>query len=156
MQMYDCTIDSVDQLEHLLDAQDGLVTTLANASAFLNEFLPDINWVGFYLLQDGALRLGPFQGKPACTRISVGIEHSLLRTFTRFPGILPATERATASWSSCCTMRREHRREYWISTVRCIRVLPRKTQRIWSVRPRSSPAKSVNRFDEKDDKKENI
>ena len=49
------------------------VTTLANASAFLNEFLPDINWVGFYLLQDGALRLGPFQGKPACTRISVGI-----------------------------------------------------------------------------------
>ena len=73
MQMYDCTIDSVDQLEHLLDAQDGLVTTLANASAFLNEFLPDINWVGFYLLQDGALRLGPFQGKPACTRISVGI-----------------------------------------------------------------------------------
>ena len=73
MQMYDCTIDSVDQPEHLLDAQDGLVTTLANASAFLNEFLPDINWVGFYLLQDGALRLGPFQGKPACTRISVGI-----------------------------------------------------------------------------------
>lgn len=73
MQMYDGTIDSVDQLEHLLDAQDGLVTTLANASAFLNEFLPDINWVGFYLLQDGALRLGPFQGKPACTRISVGI-----------------------------------------------------------------------------------
>ena len=73
MQMYDCTIDSVDQLEHLLDAQDGLITTLANASAFLNEFLPDINWVGFYLLQDGALRLGPFQGKPACTRISVGI-----------------------------------------------------------------------------------
>ena len=49
------------------------VTTLANASAFLNKFLPDINWVGFYLLQDGALRLGPFQGKPACTRISVGI-----------------------------------------------------------------------------------
>ena len=73
MQMYDGTIDSVDQLEHLLDAQDGLITTLANASAFLNEFLPDINWVGFYLLQDGALRLGPFQGKPACTRISVGI-----------------------------------------------------------------------------------
>ena len=31
MQLYDCTIDSVDQLEHLLDAQDGLVTTLANA-----------------------------------------------------------------------------------------------------------------------------
>lgn len=71
--MHDGAINSVEQLDHLLDVQDGLVTTLANASAFLNEFLPDINWVGFYLLQDGALRLGPFQGKPACTRISVGI-----------------------------------------------------------------------------------
>ena len=64
---------SVEQLEHLLDEADGAMTTLANASAFLNELLTDINWVGFYLLQDGALRLGPFQGKPACTRISVGI-----------------------------------------------------------------------------------
>ena len=64
---------SVEQLDHLLDESDTLMTTLANASAFLNELLSGINWVGFYLLQDGALRLGPFQGKPACTRISVGI-----------------------------------------------------------------------------------
>ena len=70
--MHDGAINSVEQLDHLLDVQDGLVTTLANASAFLNELLPDINWVGFYLLHDGVLRLGPFQGKPACTRIPVG------------------------------------------------------------------------------------
>lgn len=70
--MHDGAINSVEQLDHLLDVQDGLVTTLANASAFLNELLPDINWVGFYLLYDGVLRLGPFQGKPACTRIPVG------------------------------------------------------------------------------------
>jgi L-methionine (R)-S-oxide reductase len=65
-------VTSVEQLDHLLDEADGLMTTLANASAFLNELLSDINWVGFYLLQDGALRLCPFQGKPACTRIAVG------------------------------------------------------------------------------------
>lgn len=65
-------ISSVEQLEHLLDASDGMMTTLSNASAFLNELLRDINWVGFYLLEQGELRLGPFQGKIACTRIAVG------------------------------------------------------------------------------------
>jgi len=65
-------ISTVEQLEHLLDEADGRMTTLANASAFLNELLRDINWVGFYLLEQGALRLGPFQGKVACTRISIG------------------------------------------------------------------------------------
>ena len=63
---------SVEQLEHLLDEADGAMTTLANASAYLNELLPEINWVGFYLLEQGELRLGPFQGKPACTRIVLG------------------------------------------------------------------------------------
>jgi GAF domain-containing protein len=65
-------ISSVEQLKHLLDQGDGLMTTLANASAFLNQLLADINWVGFYLLNNGELRLGPFQGKPACTRIALG------------------------------------------------------------------------------------
>ena len=64
--------NSVGQLEDLLDETDGAVTTLANASAFLFAMLPDVNWAGFYLLRDGALYLGPFQGKPACTRIAVG------------------------------------------------------------------------------------
>jgi L-methionine (R)-S-oxide reductase len=61
-----------EQLNHLLDANDSVMTTLANASACLNAHLPDINWVGFYLLEQGELRLGPFQGKPACTRIAIG------------------------------------------------------------------------------------
>lgn len=38
----------------------------------LNQFLPDINWVGFYILQEQELVLGPFQGLPACVRIPVG------------------------------------------------------------------------------------
>ena len=65
-------ISSVEQLEHLLDASDGMMTTLSNASAFLNELLRDINWVGFYLLEQGELRLGPYQGKIACTHIDIG------------------------------------------------------------------------------------
>lgn len=48
------------------------VANLANASALLWQFLPDINWAGFYKMEDGALVLGPFQGKPACIRIPVG------------------------------------------------------------------------------------
>lgn len=45
---------------------------LANAAALLWQEIPDINWVGFYKMEDGALVLGPFQGKPACIRIPVG------------------------------------------------------------------------------------
>lgn len=45
---------------------------LANAAALLWQHLPDINWAGFYKLQDGRLVLGPFQGKPACILIPVG------------------------------------------------------------------------------------
>ena len=63
---------SVDQMADLLDSADEPVTTLANASAFLYALLNDANWVGFYLLRGEELYLGPFQGKPACTRIQVG------------------------------------------------------------------------------------
>ncbi len=48
------------------------ITTLSNASALLNMYLEDINWVGFYLLKDNQLILGPFQGKVACTNIKIG------------------------------------------------------------------------------------
>ena len=64
--------ESVEQLNDLLDKSDEPVTTLANASAFLYAMLSDVNWVGFYLLRGEELYLGPFQGKPACTRIQVG------------------------------------------------------------------------------------
>jgi len=48
------------------------IANLSNAAALLWESLPDINWAGFYILEDGALILGPFQGKPACVRIPMG------------------------------------------------------------------------------------
>ncbi len=60
------------QLNALLTGEKDLIANLANASALLAQFLPDINWVGFYLFKDGELVLGPFQGLPACIRIPIG------------------------------------------------------------------------------------
>ena len=60
------------QLSALTQGVPHLIANLANASAVLNEALTDINWVGFYLVQDGKLVLGPFQGKTACILIPVG------------------------------------------------------------------------------------
>ncbi|MGF0032451.1 GAF domain-containing protein [Bariatricus sp. SGI.154] len=55
------------QLKGVIGQVPYLISNLANASALLNETLTDINWVGFYLMEDGKLVLGPFQGKLACT-----------------------------------------------------------------------------------------
>lgn len=60
------------QLSALLEGEDDIVANLSNASALLNQFLTDINWVGFYLMKNDELVLGPFQGLPACVRIPVG------------------------------------------------------------------------------------
>ena len=60
------------QLAALVEGVPYEVANLANASALLWQEMPDINWVGFYKMTDGALVLGPFQGKPACIRIPVG------------------------------------------------------------------------------------
>ena len=60
------------QLKALTDGIPYKIANLANASALLWEHLPTINWAGFYMMEDGALVLGPFQGKSACIRIPVG------------------------------------------------------------------------------------
>lgn len=61
-----------DQLAAMTDGIPYETANLANASALLWQSLPDINWAGFYKMQDGKLILGPFQGKPACIVIPVG------------------------------------------------------------------------------------
>lgn len=61
-----------DQLSALLSGEPDWLANTANASALLFMEMPDINWAGFYLLSGSELKLGPFQGKPACTRIEVG------------------------------------------------------------------------------------
>ena len=48
------------------------LTDLANTSAFVFSEFKDVNWVGFYLFDGHSLKLGPFQGKPACTDIELG------------------------------------------------------------------------------------
>lgn len=60
------------QLDALLNGESNLYANLSNASALLNQFFDRINWVGFYLMEDGELVLGPFQGLPACVRIQLG------------------------------------------------------------------------------------
>ncbi|EGR1085603.1 GAF domain-containing protein [Vibrio cholerae] len=56
----------------LLEGETNLIANLANLSALLNMELTELNWVGFYLMQENELVLGPFHGKPACVRIPVG------------------------------------------------------------------------------------
>jgi len=55
---------------HMEDEAD-LVANLANIAAFIYHSLPGLNWAGFYLMKGSELVLGPFIGKPACTRIAL-------------------------------------------------------------------------------------
>ncbi|BBH22267.1 hypothetical protein Back11_36120 [Paenibacillus baekrokdamisoli] len=62
----------LQQLEALIEDEPNAIANLANASALLAHFLEGINWVGFYLVDQEELVLGPFQGLPACVRIPFG------------------------------------------------------------------------------------
>ncbi|RYM06948.1 GAF domain-containing protein [Sporolactobacillus sp. THM7-7] len=70
--MHPVDYTSIRVLESLIKDEKNWIANLANASAWLNHCLENINWVGFYLLEDQELVLGPFQGKPACVRIPLG------------------------------------------------------------------------------------
>jgi L-methionine (R)-S-oxide reductase len=59
-------------LAALLDGERDLIANAANTAALIYHSLPDLNWVGFYLLRGEELVLGPFQGKTACVRIAMG------------------------------------------------------------------------------------
>ena len=60
------------QLTELLREEPFYVSAMSNAGALLMEMLPDLNWAGFYLMKEGGLTVGPFQGKPACIHIPAG------------------------------------------------------------------------------------
>jgi L-methionine (R)-S-oxide reductase len=80
MYQFDISAGSKADLYHdLLSALDALtagepdpIANMANASALIWQYLPDLNWAGFYRLIDDELVLGPFQGKAACIRIALG------------------------------------------------------------------------------------
>lgn len=59
----------LEELPFLIEGLSYDISILSNASALLNMHMDNINWVGFYLLKDNQLILGPFQGKPACSII---------------------------------------------------------------------------------------
>jgi GAF domain-containing protein len=60
------------QVVALLESERDFLANMANVAALLFEELSDVNWAGFYLLKGEDLVLGPFQGRPACTRIGPG------------------------------------------------------------------------------------
>lgn len=61
------------QVESLVEGEDNVMGVLANVSAAMHDTFPDIFfWVGFYLVKDGELQLGPFQGPVACYHIPFG------------------------------------------------------------------------------------
>jgi len=62
----------VQQLKGLVAGERDFIANLANAAALIYHSLPELNWAGFYLLKEGELVVGPFQGKPACVRIPLG------------------------------------------------------------------------------------
>ena len=80
--MYEFAVSASSKAELYHDlhaALDGLtadepdpIANMANAAALIWQYLPDLNWSGFYRLVEGELVLGPFQGKPACIRIAIG------------------------------------------------------------------------------------
>ena len=61
-----------EQLENLISPDKYEITSLSNMSALIFYNMPDVSWAGFYLVKDGKLILGPFQGKIACTEIKFG------------------------------------------------------------------------------------
>ena len=63
---------AADQAESILQEEPFYVSAMSNISALLKDLLPDLNWAGFYLMRDGRLTVGPFQGKPAVSRIAYG------------------------------------------------------------------------------------
>lgn len=93
-------------LDALTAGEPDAIANMANAAALIFEYLPGLNWAGFYRLLDGELVLGPFQGKAACIRIALGRgvcgtavdtgETQLVRDVHAFPGHI-ACDAASAS-----------------------------------------------------------
>lgn len=62
----------IPQINSLINPDEPIISSLSNVTAALKSAFKKISWVGFYLLKDETLYLGPFQGKVACTQIKIG------------------------------------------------------------------------------------
>lgn len=98
--------DLLSAAEAVTADEPDAIANMANVAALIWQFLPDLNWAGFYRMMDGELVLGPFQGKPACIRIPLGRgvcgtaaatgETQLVEDVHTFPGHI-ACDAASAS-----------------------------------------------------------
>ncbi|MDZ7894395.1 MAG: GAF domain-containing protein [Sphingobium sp.] len=64
--------DLIAAAQALTDGEPDAIANMANLSALIGQYLPDLNWSGFYRMVGDELVLGPFQGKAACIRIPLG------------------------------------------------------------------------------------
>lgn len=62
----------IEQMNALAESSKDEIAVMANVSALLFHAMEQVNWAGFYLVKEGALLLGPFQGKVACVKIAKG------------------------------------------------------------------------------------
>ncbi len=61
-----------EQAKGILEAEPWYVSALSNLSALIMDTMKELNWAGFYLMRDGRLTVGAFQGQPACILIAPG------------------------------------------------------------------------------------
>jgi L-methionine (R)-S-oxide reductase len=64
--------DLIKAADALTSGEPDGIANMANVASLIWQYLPDLNWAGFYRMVDGELVLGPFQGKAACIRIPLG------------------------------------------------------------------------------------
>lgn len=117
----DASAPKADLYAELARAADALtsgepdaIANMANIAALLWEFLPDVNWTGFYRVVGGELVLGPFQGKAACIRIPFdkGVcgaaaqtgETQLVADVHAFPGHIACDTNSASNWSYLCNI----------------------------------------------------
>jgi L-methionine (R)-S-oxide reductase len=67
--LYDSLVKAA---QALVEGEPDGVANMANLAALIWQFVPELNWAGFYRMVEGELVLGPFIGKPACLRIALG------------------------------------------------------------------------------------
>jgi len=65
--------DLIASARALVDGEPDAIANMANLAALIWQFVPGLNWAGFYRVISGELVLGPFIGKPACIRIPFGL-----------------------------------------------------------------------------------
>lgn len=126
------------QLDNLIKNENNFISNLANFSSLLGLLLKDINWVGFYLLKDKKLKLGPFHGQPAVSTIKIGNgvcgtaikenQSQIVKNVCEFPGHISCDIRSKSE----------------------IVILLKKDKKLLGVLDIDSPL--LDRFDKKDEK----